>query len=359
MSRNVKPWKTALATLVMLGLAGLPVGCVNLPTMESSPFHHQEPPSQIITTWQPDVLQTQDSVNNGRALLGLGGRLYVFGKEIGKPLKIKGTVVVDLYDLSKTQSPDPVHLEQWTINAKVLEQFGKNDPLGFGYTLFLPWSTCRPEVDQVLLKIKFQPSRGGFPLYTETGPITINHPGAVAAASEMMSKEGGFSSPRQAKPGIGIQPSAPGHSEPASGGNVTPGNGLRQPLPQPGQTLPPPRTQPMENDLPAPFRSQPAGSGTLRGNPGGEVERAGYEETSGTGSRQGAIRIPVGSAPGRLAYPQSQEGASGVPVRPYIKQPPVTPPAVQQTGGAPPRPLYTPTQELTPRGLPLRNIGGN
>ncbi len=318
------------ATLVLM-LPVILTGCVTLPTTDSLTSFTHELPCQIITTWQPDVIQTQDSVNNGRPLLGLGGRLYIFGKEIGKPLKTKGTVVVDLYDLSKTQSEEPVHLEQWTMDSKVLTQLGRNDPLGFGYTMFLPWSTCRPEVNQVLLKVKFQPKHG-YPLYTECGPMTINHPGSILNNPEFQTRvtkkvySGEEYQALQSQNNPAQNASNPNVSNPNQpGGNpnrfapneYVPGNRL----PMPSQGLPPPNTQFQPGDRSNLNSPNQPGLNQLQGNrlaPNGspDMSRQVYApqdygqdnrpNPSANPIQRTSIGIPVGSAPARIGFVPSQ-----------------------------------------------------
>ncbi len=323
---NVRQGQIGATLVLMLPL--ILTGCVTLPTTDSLTSFTHEPPCQIVTTWQPDVIQTQDSVNNGRPLLGLGGRLYIFGKEIGKPLKTKGTVVVDLYDLSKTQSEEPVHLEQWTMDATVLTQLGRNDPLGFGYTMFLPWSTCRPEVNQILLKVKFQPKHG-YPLYTECGPMSISHPGSVFHNPEFQTKvnKKGLSGEEfqalqnQNKPTLdSFNPNQPpGSSNRFAPGDYVPGNRL----PLPSQGLPPPNTQFQPSDRSAPNNPYQSGFNQSQSNreaPGvrADLGRQGYASQE-HGQEYGnipnlntnpiqrtSIGIPVGSAPGRIGFVPSQ-----------------------------------------------------
>ncbi len=166
----------ALGLVMAFGM----VGCVTLPTLDTSFLSKHETPCQVVTTWQPEVLFSADPARGGMSAPGIGGRLYLFGNEIGKPLKGNGSLVVDLYDVTGSQSPEPVHLEQWQIDAKTLNRLGKNDPIGFGYTIYLPWSTCLESYHRIQLKVKYQ-TTNGFALYTDSGPITMTHPESAVA----------------------------------------------------------------------------------------------------------------------------------------------------------------------------------
>lgn len=175
-------WRGISGALLVAGAIS-ETGCVTLPTTESILHPNREVACQIVTTWQPEVIFTPDPARGGMSAAGIGGRLYLFGSEIGKPLKGKGSLVVDLYDVSGNKGPDPIHLEQWQIDAATLARLGKLDPIGFGYTLYLPWGTCSEEVNRVQLKVKYQPTTG-YPLYTDSGPITMTHPDSAEAKSE-------------------------------------------------------------------------------------------------------------------------------------------------------------------------------
>jgi len=58
----------------------------------------------------------------------------------------------------------PVQLEEWTFQRDELKRLLRRDAVGMGYTLFLPWSTYKPDVTQVQLKVAYLGSKGN-PLY--------------------------------------------------------------------------------------------------------------------------------------------------------------------------------------------------
>src|SRR5581483_612242 len=65
-------------------------------------------------------------------------------------------------------------LEEWRIDSDTLKRLGKRDMLGWGYTLFLPWSTYRPDVGQVRMKLAYVPVKGT-PIFSES-VVTLNRP---------------------------------------------------------------------------------------------------------------------------------------------------------------------------------------
>jgi hypothetical protein len=128
-----------------------------------------------VATWSHDVVTTPDPVHNGTPTPGLAGRLYLFGPEIGYPLVGDGSLSVDLYDEGpKVNGGTPVLLEQWHIDKDTLRRLLKRDMIGWGYTLFLPWGTCKPEITRINLKMRYEPLKG-YPLFTDSGPLTLAH----------------------------------------------------------------------------------------------------------------------------------------------------------------------------------------
>ena len=135
---------------------------------------------QAVLTWSNKVHYAPDTVNGGVPTPGLVGRLYLFGDRIDYPLVGDGSLIVDLYnDTSGTPAEQP--LERWHIDADTMQRLLRRDTIGWGYTLFLPWSSCKPEITRVRLTARFDP-RHGSPLFAPTSTVTLEHPGPAAAA---------------------------------------------------------------------------------------------------------------------------------------------------------------------------------
>lgn len=161
------------ATLAFL--ATFVAGCVTTSTSLLGP--KDPPPSagtalQVHALWENRVITVPDVVNQGRPLAGLAGRVYLFGEKFGLPVAATGSVTVDLHELK----PDGkvVMLERWEIDPKTLERLGRRDDgIGWGYTVFLPWSTFRPEVNRVQIQVKFVPEKG-IPIFSQPSAVTLN-----------------------------------------------------------------------------------------------------------------------------------------------------------------------------------------
>ena len=168
--------QAALAGLLLLALLFAP-GC----TLDQYWTSKDGPPKaghpcQIVTTWMNEVQYAPDVVHDGVPTPGLVGRVYLFGPAIDFPQVGDGGLVVDLYN--DTAGPATQPLERWQIDPVTLQKFLKKDIVGWGYTLFLPWPTCRPDVTKVHLTVRYDPAGGGSPLWAQTSLVTIEHPPA-------------------------------------------------------------------------------------------------------------------------------------------------------------------------------------
>lgn len=150
--------------LLVVGLAG----CVGLPKVVDGPADGAV--HQVHATWDNRVHFTEDPLRNGQQQPGLAGRLYFFGPEIGHPLRGTGEVTVDLYDATHKEKK---MLERWTFDNDNLQRLLKKDTIGWGYTVFLPWGTYKPEVKRVQIQVRFAPEKGS-PLFAPVSSVALN-----------------------------------------------------------------------------------------------------------------------------------------------------------------------------------------
>jgi hypothetical protein len=157
-------------------------GCVHLPKTSSDDAMPHGAVCQVVATWNHQVVFAPDPVHGGAEAPGLVGRLYLFGPEISYPLIEDGSVIVDLFDDTKpaTDGP-PVPLEEWRIDPGTLKRLAKHDMIGWGYTLFLPWGTYRPEINQIHLKLRYASAKGT-PLYSDSGRLSLDRPSMPGTA---------------------------------------------------------------------------------------------------------------------------------------------------------------------------------
>src|SRR5581483_2732937 len=147
--------------LLLAGLVASP-GCLILDkcklTKDGPP-----PPSpdcrQVVTTWSHKVQYAPDTVHNGAPMPGFVGRMYLFGEQVDFPQVGDGGLTVELYDDTAAQSGG-TRIEVWNIDKVTLKRLLKKDTFGWGYTLFLPWSTYRPDLTRVHLTVQYAPDKG-------------------------------------------------------------------------------------------------------------------------------------------------------------------------------------------------------
>jgi hypothetical protein len=175
-----------------LGSAGLALAALSLAgcVTTQSWFRPKEAPPpvgpvlQVQAAWENKVMVTQDIVNNGTPLVGIAGRLYLFGQEAGHPLLGEGSAVIDLYDVTpETTQGAPKLLERWEVDRETLRRLARKDMIGWGYTLFLPWNTHRPEINRVQLQVRYLPDKG-LPLYSRANTVALRGDPAITATSQ-------------------------------------------------------------------------------------------------------------------------------------------------------------------------------
>jgi hypothetical protein len=167
---------------------------------------------QVVATWSPEVVYTPDPAHGGEPTPGIAGRMYLFGPEIGYPLVSDGSLVVDLYyDPPGVGGKATVPLEEWCIDKDTLKRLQRRDAIGWGYTLFLPWGTYKPEITNVRLRVRYEPTKGT-PLYAETYALTLNKDLVITSQTSTRVL------PEQQNPatGVGQAPSLSAATQPAS-----------------------------------------------------------------------------------------------------------------------------------------------
>jgi hypothetical protein len=163
-----------LAAACLLLALLLQAGCV---TLGSFPLNKGTPPTgpacHVVATWHNQVVYTPDPTHGGNPTPGLAGRLYLLGPDIAFPVAGDGSLVVDLYnDAPAAAGAAPVLLEEWRIDKDTLRRLLQRDTVGWGYTLFLPWGSYKPEITHVHVQLRYQPLNGA-PLYSNSSTMTL------------------------------------------------------------------------------------------------------------------------------------------------------------------------------------------
>jgi hypothetical protein len=170
-------------SLRTLALAFIPLGvlagCVNTDVRAPSvswfdgPTHG--PVAQLVTMWAEHVVYQPDP-QSGAPMPGFSGRVYMFGgPRRTTPLGADGMLRVCLFDCGDQRGEAAPPLEVWELHAAELERMLKKDGVGWGYNLWLPWSTINPDIRRIALRVQYVPT-SGLPLWSGTSEIAIDQP---------------------------------------------------------------------------------------------------------------------------------------------------------------------------------------
>src|SRR5262249_54984506 len=210
--RVVRAGVMQLLALPLLLLSG--VGCVGTEAFlgPSEPAPPTGVPHQVVVTWDNHVIAATDPVNGGEKRPGIAGRMYLFGQRIDFPMACEGSVVVDLYDEGNV-GPDgaPRMLEEWRFDSVTLKKLLRQDMIGWGYTLYLPWGTYRPDITQVQLKLRFDPVKGPS-LFADSSPMILHHdlpPSSARMPMTARTLPGNTATIRQASVPPAVKPMTP------------------------------------------------------------------------------------------------------------------------------------------------------
>jgi hypothetical protein len=217
--------------LSVLPLVFLLSGCV---TLDALHVGEERAPTgaacHAVATWKNQVHFTPDPTRGGAPGPGLVGRFYLFDKTVGYPIAGNGSLVVDLYDCTNTApGQQPVLIEEWRIDKDTLARLLVKDGIGWGYTLFLPWATYRPELRSIQLRVRYQPE-GMPPLYAGISQVMLqdeNQPPPTVMAKTV----------QPARPAAGATSSTAQVTAPPAGVNPVPAANTRSVGPPPSQSF--------------------------------------------------------------------------------------------------------------------------
>jgi hypothetical protein len=184
-------WIGWLPALLFCGVLGASCGC----SMERDFFNPNQdgPPAgdvtHITTCWEKRVCWAPDTVHNGQPVPVIAGRMFLSGEDDNQ-LKGDGTVTVELYDNSEpggSSGKPPKYA--WKIDKATLQRLARKDMLGWGYTLYLPLWDYHPDLDRVLLTVKYVHDKSA-PVFDAGTAIALNKDTDLHSASKTVA--GGF-----------------------------------------------------------------------------------------------------------------------------------------------------------------------
>lgn len=163
-----------LAPFTSISMPTLP----SLPTLSSASPDGAPAPStnvcQVVVQWSKNVHYEPDPVNGGVPTPGIVGRVYLFGPTVDFPQVGDGSLLVDLF-IDSESKPAEQPVERWCIDPDTVRRLLRKDTIGWGYTLFLPWTTYKRDATNVHLTVRYDPKAGN-PLYAPSSKVTLEHP---------------------------------------------------------------------------------------------------------------------------------------------------------------------------------------
>jgi hypothetical protein len=167
---------TRRACLILTSL--MLVGCTHgqkLVGLKKTEPYDPNQPAQMGMAWNNKVVYAADPTRGGVIMPVLTGRMYLFAAKESHSLVCPGTLTVDLWDHTpQSGKNEPQMLEQWVIDPETLAKLLKEDIIGQGYSIGLPWSTYRPDISSVHMIVRFDPSNGK-PHVLQQGGFTVDH----------------------------------------------------------------------------------------------------------------------------------------------------------------------------------------
>jgi hypothetical protein len=134
---------------------------------------------QVLVLWGDGVVTQPDPAHNGVLTPGLAARVYLVGNDLTRMLVGDGSLAVLLYDGDKPLSENAVPKEVWNIKPDSLESVLSKDALGYGYNLWLPWSSYRQDIRHVRLVAKYQSKQGAI-AYSNATDYAVRGPAGIS-----------------------------------------------------------------------------------------------------------------------------------------------------------------------------------
>jgi hypothetical protein len=183
--RRMQGWPRRARGLGLM-LLSCTLGCLGPDGLRLTWVHDDQPPKgeilQVLALWGDGLAVHPDPKNGGVPTPGFAARVYLLGQNVGLPLAGDGTLSAFLYDGAEPLSDKAVPREIWNIDPVNLQRLLARDALGWGYNLWLPWRTYKPEVSQVRLVVKYQPAQGR-PAWSSSTDYAVRRPTTFSQAA--------------------------------------------------------------------------------------------------------------------------------------------------------------------------------
>ncbi|HTQ38121.1 MAG TPA: hypothetical protein VMJ32_03785 [Pirellulales bacterium] len=114
-------------------------------------------PMQVVAFWS-DAVQTQPDKPKG--IRGFGGRLYFYGKDPNKPVRVKGTLVIYAFDETNRDPKNVIPDKKYIFTPDQFQKKYSKSSLGDSYSIWLPWDEVGGLQKQISLVVRFTGEKG-------------------------------------------------------------------------------------------------------------------------------------------------------------------------------------------------------
>ncbi len=144
--------------------------------------------AQVAAIWADGVVTQADPSQGGKPTPGFSGRIYLLSPGLGETLAANGRIVIFLYDDAQPPTTEPIPRERWEIDEINLAKVLKKDAVGWGYNVWLPWTTIRSDVRNITLVVHYRPNNGQ-ELYSSPLSMRVNANGILQKPSTMQTTQ--------------------------------------------------------------------------------------------------------------------------------------------------------------------------
>jgi len=114
-------------------------------------------PLKVSVFWSEEV---ENRADMDRGVRGFGGRLYFYGKDPDKVIKVKGDLVIYAFDETNRDPKNMVPDKKYVFPAKTLEQLYSKSRMGHSYSVWLPWDSVGGPKHEITLTARFTSEKG-------------------------------------------------------------------------------------------------------------------------------------------------------------------------------------------------------
>src|SRR4051812_41691763 len=150
-----------LRTLLSIAAITALAGCADLDLRRNIPWGEgqdgkPEKPMQVVAFWSNAVQNRPDQAG----LRGFGARIYFYGKNPNKPVKVNGSLVIYAFDEVNRDPNNVIPDKKYVFMADQLKaKYSKSD-LGHSYSVWLPWDEVGGQQRDISLVARFTNENG-------------------------------------------------------------------------------------------------------------------------------------------------------------------------------------------------------